>query len=320
MFDKPVSAGGIWPIFHLAPNALFSIAPEREKETLKEICGLTVHLKDSEMVNAGANLQGQRIVLCRGLVECLWCASYAYYVFRRALEQQACSKGEEEGTRLEIEVVPGGEVELALRALMEAVRAAVEEDSICWDGLPMPVAPTFITPESSTEERAGEMTLCALGFVLHHELAHLHLGHVKSPADDPGWSLLKELDADSEAIRRIFGQLSVGEKAIAKRVWGVVIVMVFFTAKRIALLGAGIPPSPVEKQSHPLPYERLDRVICHETVQASPLLLSTVTSLSCAAMVPHIRISNIQIPDGPYSDYADLYQMCLSVLSDALVN
>jgi len=63
----------------------------------------------------------------------------------------------------------------------------------------------------------------------------------------------------------------------------------------------------------------MDKAIQHPTIQGNDTLKTTAASLTCAALVPHIRVAGISLTDGPYSDWNQLYDECLNVLSGALV-
>lgn len=315
--DAPESAGGIWPVLFAAPATLETGAPERFAELLPLVRGLTIHLRDSDEFQAYANSSERKIVLTRGLAECLWCACYAYFVFRQEIERQTNKGGSSE--RFEISSTQGAHVDAALKALRAAVDAASKGKPVNWSGLPQPVSPSIVTAGSSLEAKAGEMTLCALCFVLHHELAHVRLRHTGTDPSRPSWTLEQEKDADSEAIHWILGEAPENAWAIAKRAWGIVITTTFMTATRLEAVGTGTRLPPVEEQTHPQPYDRLDKAVQHEVVQRSTLLRETMTSLACAALIPHIRIARVAIGDGPYEDYADLYSACLDALANALV-
>ena len=315
--DSDEKTGGIWPVLRWAPATLETIAPERLDELLTSIKGMTIHLEDDTRCCVFASSDNRTITLSRGLAECLWCASYAYFAFRVEIESQILSH-DATPQRLEITSNDNPEIALAMRALRAAMDAACKGQPLSWDGLPQPVEPKPVAKDGSLNAKAGEMTLGALGFVLHHELAHIRLRH--RGGADTRWTLEQEKDADGEAIRWILDQAPVDQVlAIGKRTWGIGIATAFMTAVRLERIKAGSAPTPVENQTHPQPYERLDKAIQHETIQGDDTLRTTMTSLACAALVPHIRIAGLDLGDGPYDDWNQLYDECLNVLSSALV-
>lgn len=74
--------------------------------------------------------------------------------------------------------------------------------------------------DGSLVAKAGEMVLGGFGFIMHHELAHVRLGHAGGP--DTQWTLDQEKDADA-----------------------------FMTAVRLSRLAQGASPTRVENQTHP---------------------------------------------------------------------
>jgi Peptidase U49 len=316
--DTDKKAGGIWPLIRLAPNTLETIAPERFNELLASLQGLTIHLKDSVLCKASALVDIHTITLHRGLVECLWCASYAYYAFLLDIESQIQSNT---NTPHKLEITSNGNPQIAsaMRALQAAITSAQKRQSLSWQGLPQPVEPRPLPQNGSLVAKAGEMTLTALGFIMHHELAHIRLGHHKGT--DSQWTLEQEKDADSEAINWILSKAPMDSiEAVAKRTWGMVISTSFMTAIRLDSLIQGISPNQVVSQTHPQPYDRLDKAIQHSVIQDNNTLRTTMTSFACSALVPHIRIAELSLGGRPYNDWNELYDECLNVLSDALVH
>lgn len=313
--QAPEGAGGIWPLLFVAPYTLENIAPERFEELVPRIAGATLYLDDSPRFRAAARASSKEMWMTRGLAEATWCVSFAYYSFRTALEAGGLRGG------VSLDPATNPQIRTALAVLREGVSAAADDRYVNWDGLPTPVPPSQISPDSSLEAKAGEMALCALGFVLQHELAHVTLGHV--PSGDAEWTLEQEKDADDFAVRWILSSAptttDAEARAVGKRGWGIVIATALLTARRLQRLRQGIAPAPVEEQSHPQPYDRLDRAVQHESVRESALLTETLKSLACAALVPHIRLESLPLRDGPYEDYAELYQTCLDLLADQFV-
>jgi len=310
--DMPPEAGGIWPVLHKAPYTLETIAPERRSELAPLLGGLTIRLRQSDEVRAYATTH-REIVLTRGLADCLWCAAYAYYVFRLEIERQI----RERGNWSVIAADQGEPIDSAFRLLGASLVSAAGGGPVEWGTLPQPVPPTEPQKDSALETKVGEMTLGALGFILHHELAHVRLGHVAADAGSASWTLDQEREADTAAIDWILGMAFENERAVAKRAWAVVIPTTFLTALHLVACRDGASVAG-EQQTHPHPYDRLDKVIQHDAVQRSDLLRTTMTSLACASLIPHIRMAEVTISEGPYEDYPELYEACLDALANVL--
>ncbi len=310
--DKPESKEGIWPILNMAPSRIETIAPKKVAELLESISGpgeITVELKSSRDLESWANRETRTLGVSRGLGECLWCAAYAYLAYRIELKRQ--KEAQAQGGPISLKLA-GPDITEANYTLKRALFCATRRELLGWRSLPVPVVPKDITDESSLEEQAGEMVLDALGFSFYNELAHIPLGHTASQGDAP-WSLEQDKEADSEAIRWILRE-APSEEAAQKRCWSIAIPLVFYTALRVERYLDTGPLAPKTPQSPPFPYDRMDNAIQHEDIQKSPLLTETLTSLACAALVPHVLQRNLPLEEA-YDDYPSLYKACIDALT-----
>lgn len=315
IIDVADDAGGIWPILCMAPHTLQTIAPERADDLRIQLgAGITIHLTDDDSFRACASTDSRTITLTRGFAECLWCASYAYNAFYLELTSQS-KRDTSLPQRLELSPKDSPEIELAARTLKTAMIAAGQGSALLWYDLPRPVKPQEVTRERSLIVTAGEMTLCSLGFILHHELAHIQLGHQGHV--DTQWTLDQEKEADGEAIQWILGKApEMSEIMVAKRLWGIGIATIFSIAISLTKRSDKAQTS----NTHPQPYERLDKAMQHEAIQRNDALRETMAAIACAALVPHIKIAGLKLKDGPFENWSQVYYESLNVLSEALVN
>jgi hypothetical protein len=300
------------------PHAMERIAPERASELL-EVGELTLSVSDNLTVQARAWPADKIIEVSGHFVEALWCATFAYWSFRRVLEEQmAVPKDSRQGRAFEL-TSKDPRVTVAIRALGEAVNAAVEARPVDWTVVGVvPALPPGDGCVGTFEQSATEMTLAAVGFVLQHELAHVRRGH--QDTGDDSWTLEQEKDADGEAIEIILGRVhqysatvECRQRCVAKRAWAITIATGFLNeirrgrAKRRGFeLGIG---------SHPQPFERLDRAVQHCRVQEDPFIRDTLVSLACAILVPHLRLAGVPLPSA-CADHLELYRACLDALAD----
>jgi len=303
--DRPIA-----PILEFLHQSLVTIAPERS-EDLTEIGTLHVGVLDDPTFCARAYPKQQRIEISGPFVEAMWCAAFAYWSFRKVLEDEA-NKSHEGPLELNL---TDNRVTLALTVLKEGIAAAVEGRHVRWETLA--VSPKDPRLMSTFESCASEMTLAAVGFVLHHELAHIRGAHTTGDRD---WTLESEKEADTEAVEQVLGMVhgfakddESTAKCVAKRGWGILIATGFLNdvrAERARRRGAISPAG-----DHPSPFERLDKAIQHQVVQTDPLIKETLESLATAILVPHIRLDDLPLPD-VVNDYTDLYSTCLDTIAN----
>ena len=106
------------------------------------------------------------------------------------------------------------------------------DSAVSGNGKPWPAhlpRPTKSPPLESHEQVATEVMLCALAFLLHHELAHRRLSH--APVAAGCTSIDQERDADYEAAAWILG--TCGGDVFDKRALGVTVALAILVALRI---------------------------------------------------------------------------------------
>lgn len=116
--------------------------------------------------------------------------------------------------------------------------------------LPQPVKNP---PHASDQHVADELFLCAGAFILHHELAHIRLGH-KASWDFNKMKALEE-EADMAAAHWMLNGLNHEDEKFVKRALGVALALSWLTSLAVYV--------PEDKQDHPPSCERLFKVISH---------------------------------------------------------
>lgn len=310
--EKPDVKEGIWPILNVAPNTIESIAPKRAQELFEAISkdgDLTVLLKDSRDSLPIAFRDTRTVGVTHSLAECLWCAGFTYLTYRIELDRQ----NPEPGGPISLKLGGADSLDIAEAdyTLKRALFTAVRLELLGWRSLPTPVMPKDVTDDSSLEERAGDLLLEALGFILHQQLAHIHLGHTAVPGDTP-FTLEQEKEADALAIESILKE-APDDATAEKRCFAIAMSLVYFTTLRIERYLDTGPLAPIDP-SYPLPYDRMDAAIQLEMVRSNPFLKETLTRLASAALVPSVKLRKQRLED-TYDDYASLYKACIDALT-----
>lgn len=303
------------PLLPFVHHSIERIAPERATEVLG--MGIVrLGVLDDTKLNARAWPGANAIEISGRFIEALWCAAFAYWTFRVVLEEQMATPAPKSGRALEI-TAEDKRVDVALGALQEAKAAAVEQRAVDWHKVGVhPALPPVDGIRGTFAQSATEMTLTAVGFILHHELAHVRLSHT---VGDEDWTLDQEKDADSEAICMILGgvqRYALDDTTLAlcaaKRGWGILIATGFLNdvrGERDRRRGRKLRGG-----SHPVPFARMDKAVQHEAVQSDARVRETIESLACAILVPHLRIAGRDLPTS-VEDHRALYQACLDALA-----
>ena len=160
----------------------------------------------------------------------LWAHCYAYYAAFCAFNAQRTGQTLESGYGIsEKDLNRAGDL------LEWAVSVDVTIRKTKRTGLPieLPVVPTntplpFEGVERSVLIKGSEVIfLNALAFIIHHELAHVRLGHHGVEGD---LSLQQEFEADEAAARWLLGNESQAEFDYLVRHLGVAIALIWFTS------------------------------------------------------------------------------------------
>jgi hypothetical protein len=113
-------------------------------------------------------------------------------------------------------------------------------------GLPSELPHPFSLEPSADEETADQFCLMAIGYILHHELAHIRSGHGICTGVD---SILQEKEADLRAAEWLLSDPALDPKNRLKRELGIACALAWLAAIEVY-----VPPS---GSSHPPSYDRL---------------------------------------------------------------
>jgi hypothetical protein len=237
----PNTASLVAPLLRQLPSALVNIAPEREGELRAVSEGLSLAIVDDPMFVCHYTPRAKRITISSGAVEVLWAASHAYIVLHdRILAQTHLAEP------LAVDLHADRVVSDAVVLLRWGFDRFVAKTSAAWpDELLRPIdSPPYGSPENA----ADELALCAVAFLLHHELAHHRLGHPLTM--DLPWKLDQERDADYAAADWILQGVPEDDARFTKRALGI--------ATALAVSAAyGVHTDRHDGETHPRSFDRL---------------------------------------------------------------
>lgn len=275
------TASPIEPFLKAVVSTFATVAPERMDQLWESLNGVRVKVLDDNRWVCRAHLTERRVELSTRFLEAMWCYAYAVCVFYR---NEAAGK-EPMGL---VETISNSETLEAMALLRWClVEQLGGEDATSWpQELPQPGRPD--APPSETYALVNELFLMAVGFVLHHELAHLRLKH-----HSDGDSLDQERDADAAASDWILS--GVGDRdQFKKRAIGVALAL-------LVIVSRGIHSGDWDGRTHPRRFDRLMNVLERHVPtehDAWPLIVA-VLSL-------HTFNAGMDIPDGEFTSWLDI--------------
>jgi hypothetical protein len=266
------------------PSSLINIAPEREQETRALLNGIEFELNDDLNFGffgapgspANSTVAGTIGVPERG-VELLWVMSYALWGrYQDYLQRQA-----------------GGSSTISLNASVPLLNWSLPNQGAAtrspWPAnLPRPTGFEVSNGAPSLERVADELTMCATGWLLHHELTHVVRGD--SPNVPAEVSREQERNADWSATCWLLDQSPSG-MALEKRVLGIATGILCLVALE---LEGKVKSGPL--RPYPAAAERLTRCLSH------PRLTSGVSADLIIAIGLRLLIDLFEIALAP-SDF-----------------
>lgn len=190
------------------PSTLERVAPDKFYELVQALGkgDLELEIFESRQLIADFQPDQKKIRLSTRPLELLWAQAYAYWVWY----SEVLSTERQRGQEIDPHSNP------AVHRALELLRWATEEmvNSRCQ---PWPDnAPSLESePENqSCAHVAQELSLFAVGFILHHELSHHRFGHQAVEDID------QERDADYGAMAWIMEKIDISAPEFTKRALG----------------------------------------------------------------------------------------------------
>lgn len=265
------------PLFAAVAEALRRAAPEREAQFDRETCGIVLRILDVDRWLC--QTQFGAIQISTRTLEVTWAFCYASWVFYARVVMGKKPSGET------VDLTKRRDVQPALRLLDWAMNAMGSEAGPFWpEDLPRPPVEVAL---ASDEHVANELTLLALAFYLHHELAHTYL--------DAGATenmLAHERACDEAAAAWLLGVPDLPNEVRDKRALGVAVGLLLITANG---LWTGRPDGVV----HPFGFDRLV-----ETLESHVMVDDeTVWGVVVAILALHTTRARLSTPSGTYDTF-----------------
>jgi hypothetical protein len=292
----------VTPVRHLFPRiaeTLCAIAPERLSELEVRAADVVFELTDEHPLGFASTFQDRRIFVSRRGVEYLWALSYfawvlhSRYIPNSSLPQELLFADDPATSSLPL---------LLGWALHNQTHAAY----ILWpDDVPQPRdLANFVADDPAFDRVASELALCATGWILHHELAHI----ANQDVPDSPASLQQERRADREATEWLLSKAPLGTATI-KRGLGIVV-------GSVALAGAELfgPPPTSSFRTHPDVASRIFAALDHPGLEA----YSVVHDIASILLKAVLDRAKIQTSVGPFSSSKEALSQYCRELQDAL--
>lgn len=222
-------------------GAAFRIAPEKEKELaeFRDQQGVSLALADGPGFVFNVNLKSREISTNVATLEFLWCSSHAHLIL-----YDEYSKAQHSG-QAKFDTGGNPRSRTALELLNWSVTNLFDHGAAAW---PKQSPQPERLPLAGTDIHiANELFLCGVAWIVHHELAHLRLGH---PAIKSNRSYIEEREADVEATRWILAESKVPRES-RKRTVGI-------AAAILAMQSIQRPSQFSILDTHPRAFERID--------------------------------------------------------------
>jgi len=275
-------------------RALVNIAPERDKEFDSVYADFDLEYVDSPRWICSVDTATRHIRVSRRVVEVMWCASYAYTVF---YVKKVQGKGMMVQRSIDLHSDP--EVAPAMMLLQWAYENWMNGADTLWPAeLPHPVE----SPEQgSFAHVADELCLCAMAYILHHELAHIRLGHIAGRI-----GLEEERDADYSAADWVMhSSLRQDDPKFVKRALGIAVALEVMVTR-------GVHTGNFDGITHPPSYDRMVHTLQRVITDVNHLAWCVVA----ATLKIHLDNSRVAIPDRTYTTFME----CVEDYADVLAN
>ena len=269
-------------------NAIVNVAPERKGEFDKTFDNFTLkYLNDSKRL-CRINIDTNTIELSCAYVEVVWCASYAHLSLYLSLQEKLKDKDLAKLSESERSIdLNSPEYREIIKLLEWAKKKFLDSTGDSWP-LDFP-KPSENPPKGSIIHFSNELCLCAVAFMLHHELAHIRL------KNDTYGDIKKEIErqADFDAAEWILNKDNMGDKLKRiKRLLGIATAFIVLNMK-------GIYSRDFSDKNHPPSYDRLMYTLQHVIDEDETLIWAFIAY----ALLIHISIARTGSPNKASSGF-----------------
>ena len=286
------------PIFELKASieqCLERIAPEKKSEISKlyEKYEPKFCYSNIQDFSVSVDTSTSRVTMSVYTLEYLWAACYTYYL----IYQKYQTANRDGASEFDLH----GDSELV--AVMKfykwgQTRVTKGSNITAW-------VDTYPNPKNtdSLSQVANELFLCALAWILHHEIAHVYHAHPNIAGSNEE-SREQEKEADASATNWIMNAVT-DQAMVKKRGLGISIAILAMTAQDI-LSGN------FDKETHPRSFERLDNALVSYFNDEDHVVYAFSTTILHVSMT----LSGLPIDLGSEQDtWKDHFVNCLISLS-----
>jgi len=277
-------------------NAIVNVAPEKIKQFESELKDFTIEYIDVNKWICKVKPDKRFIKLSRLVVEIQWAAAYSYIMLYTKV-----TPGIKPSTKKIVSLTEDAEVAKAMKLLKWAYENMIinGKNSPWPSDLPQPIENNF--NNQSMEKIADEMCLVAIASIIHHELAHIRLGHTSNS------SIEEEKYADYEMADWILNHnLDINDMHFIKRSLGIAIA--FETA-----IAYGIYTKQYGGTSHPPSYDRLINTLRPYIMDDNHVVWSVIA----VSTKLHIDHRKLLTPDIEYNTFYECINQYADILSRA---
>ncbi len=284
-------------MLELVPASMINIAPEQTAATTQALQGVAIVVRGDARWIAHYVPANNEIHISFRVLELFWCAAYAYVVLFDGVYA-----ARDPNDRKPADLTQPPEVADAMKLLKWALQDWLDDG-----GAPLPanLLPSRLPRRLGTRASvADELCLIAVGFILHHELAHHRLQH---SADEGTDTLDQEKQADAAAAEWILDGVPLESLFMTKRAAGASIAMLAMTARSVHSGEAG-------GRKHPRHFDRLFNLLDRHLADLpdhSAWIFATV------ALKLHLDNSKITVPTDEYDSFRDCLNSYIDILEEA---
>lgn len=232
------------PICHLESSiagVAFQIAPERETESvlLRDKHGIDIELIDDTGFSIRVDLKTNTIRIPIAALEYLW--SFSHYTWVLVDEYRAAQPT---GAK-QFDCLGNSRLAQSNKLLEWAKSNLLADGNSPWPK--SAPAPTRSVTADNDVVMANEMFLCALGWIVHHEIGHIALGHSHFLTN---LAVREEQEADDYATDWLLSALGPNDQQHQKRALGVAVAI-------LCIQSTEIHTNACPANTHPDAHERI---------------------------------------------------------------
>lgn len=278
---QDIVAGPIDPTPHLI-KLMSDVAPERASRLAQVLTQHSVAFAvndQADRVLFRSHPRGNVIEVGLKCIWRLWASTYAYLCLYDELQLAKLSDANVLGLEFR-----SPRSKKAARMLQYAVtydvairrgQTAPSEVTGLPNDLPRPFADA---PHGSDEYAADQLCLKAIGYILHHELAHIYCGHKRCKGPD---SIQQEKEADLQAAEWLLGNPALDPNVRLGRELAIAAGLGWLAAIDVYVRPSGT--------THPPSYDRLYQIMDHYVVNKNSL----VWALLAILLLLHLQNQNV---------------------------